>query len=67
MFSTPVLSVINALVMTIGELDYGGTFIRPPTRTEVYSDRVFYQESTLFLFVIFVIFLSLLLSNLLVS
>jgi len=64
-FATIPFSFLRSVVMTVGEFEYISTFTIGPDAE--YFERISYNVSTLLMFLIFVIVVSLLLSNLLVS
>lgn len=65
-FYTPPLACVKTFVMMIGEMDYSSIFLEHFTSSE-YHDVVQYDESSNVVFIIFALFMSLLLTNLLVS
>jgi len=65
-FYTPVLSYIKTFVMMIGEMDYSSIFLSHFT-SPLYTESVEYEASSYLIFVAFMVVMSLLLTNLLVS
>ncbi|XP_076814332.1 transient receptor potential cation channel subfamily A member 1-like [Clavelina lepadiformis] len=65
-FDTPLTSMVKSLVMMIGEFDYSSIFLSQYTSSS-YADRVNYEESTYLIFVVFLVMMSLLMTNLLVG
>nr|XP_018667617.1 transient receptor potential cation channel subfamily A member 1 homolog isoform X1 [Ciona intestinalis] len=65
-FYTPITAIVKTFVMMIGEMDYSTVFLSHFTTTD-YNSVLQYSTSSYFVFVIFVVVMSLLVTNLLVG
>ena len=64
-FSSPARSLIKTMVMTTGELDFDGIFFNSQEDADE-GNNLFYPQIAYFLWIVFIILMPIILSNLLV-